>query len=126
MNKAALAARRSDLADGVVRPLGIDVGHDHVCPRPAKGIAVARPMPAEPPVTMATASRICTIPEPPARGTHGILLAMLLPPAPAIPRRSGRPGITALAAYSARAATAGLPVTRLADGAGVISFAGTL
>jgi hypothetical protein len=79
MNKAALAARRSDLADGVVRHLGIDVGHDHVCPRTGKGIAVARPMPAEPPVTVATASRICTIPEPPARGTHGILLAMLLP-----------------------------------------------
>ena len=48
MNKAALAARRSDLADGVVRPLGIDVGHDHVCPRTGKGIAVARPMPAGP------------------------------------------------------------------------------
>ena len=79
MNKAVLAARRCDLADGVVRPLGIDVGHDHACPARAKGIAVARPVPAEPPVTVATASRICTIPEPPARGTYGILLAMLLP-----------------------------------------------
>ena len=37
MNKAALAARRSDLADGVVRHLGIDVGHDHACPARAKG-----------------------------------------------------------------------------------------
>jgi hypothetical protein len=37
MNRAALAACRSDLADGVVRPLGIDVGHDHVCPRTGKG-----------------------------------------------------------------------------------------
>ena len=79
MNKAALAARRSDLADGVVRHLGIDVGHDHGCPRTGKGIAVARPMPAEPPVTVATVSRIYTIPEPPARGTHGMLLVMLLP-----------------------------------------------
>ena len=67
MNKAALAARRSDLADGVVRP------------RTGKGIAVARAILAEPRVTVATASRICTIPEPPARGTHGILLAVLLP-----------------------------------------------
>jgi len=79
MNKAALAARRSDLADGVVRPLGIDVGHDHVCPRRGKRDPCSAPVRAEPPVTVATASRICTIPEPPARGTHGILLAMLLP-----------------------------------------------
>lgn len=67
MNKAALAARRSDLADGVVRP------------RTGKGIAVARAMPAEPRVTVATASRSCTIPEPPVRGTHGILLPIRQP-----------------------------------------------
>jgi len=79
MNKAALAARRSDLADGVVRPLGIDVGHDHVCPRTGKGNRCSTPDAGRAPVTVATASRICTIPEPPARGTHGILLAMLLP-----------------------------------------------
>jgi hypothetical protein len=33
-------------------------------------------MPVEPPVTVAAASRICTIPEPPARGIHGRLLAI--------------------------------------------------
>lgn len=75
MNNAALAARCSDLAWRCRPPLSIGVGHDHVCLRTGKGIAVARPMPVEPPVTVAAASRICTIPEPPARGTHGILLA---------------------------------------------------
>jgi hypothetical protein len=46
-------------------------------------------------------------------------------PRPAAARRPGRPGAPDAGLPARQDATAGLTVTRLADGAGVVSFAGT-